>query len=148
MSKFKFYLKNSFGSLPKINFQFFLFFRSIWLNSFGSLQRLIFNSFFFLGQFDWILWKTFFRNFFIFASKNFNDARLCVQRLEEFVRIGPVGLESQKGYSRPELTHASTLQLRSSIPPRKASGSCSREICYLGKTWGFIQQNRKFHLRV
>ena len=48
LSKFKFYLKNSFGSLPKINFQFFLFF----------------------GQFDWILWKPFFRNFFIFASKN------------------------------------------------------------------------------
>ena len=47
LSKFKFYLKNSFGSLPKINFQFFFFFRSIWLNSFGSLQRLIFNSFFF-----------------------------------------------------------------------------------------------------
>ena len=68
LSKFKFYLKNSFGSLPKINFQFF-FFRLIWLNSFGSLQRLIFNSFFFLGQFDWILWKTFFRNFFIFPSK-------------------------------------------------------------------------------
>ena len=49
LSKFKFFLKNCFGSLPKINFQFFHFF---WVN---------------LIEF---FWKTFFRNFFIFASKN------------------------------------------------------------------------------
>ena len=37
LSKFKFYLKNSFGSLPKINFQFFLFFSVNLIEFFGKL---------------------------------------------------------------------------------------------------------------
>ena len=40
LSKFKFYLKNSFGSLPKINFQFFHFF---WVNLIELFGKLFFE---------------------------------------------------------------------------------------------------------
>ena len=111
MSKFKFYLKNSFGSLPKINFQFFFFSVNL-IELFRKSPKINFQFFLFFGSILLNSLESFFSKFLHFCFKNFNDAQFCWQELEVYVRIHQVGLESQKGYNTPELKHASTLQLR------------------------------------